>query len=331
MLSDGLAGASESDNLVRTEASGDKVDTLEERTLSDTSSDKKEETCESTDKQVPQAEPSPLPLDGHAFEEIVKHEQHQEAVGEPDCQNNGKESAAKEPNTSLPHTGGTVGFEYTMRRSRNDASLVLLTQKFLKMLEQANDGILDLNLVCKDLKASKRRIYDVTNVLEGIKLIQKKYKNHVQWLGSGRQDDRLQIVRQLDEEEKKLDELIQSCTRDIHLMCLDDSTARFAYLTYEDIQTIPSLREQTVFVIKGPPDTEMEVPHPKESLQIHIKSTRGPVEVFFCSDDPIPMEVTDRVAANDASDSHTAIISNNDLFLIHTSYALMPLKSEPCL
>nr|XP_057904040.1 transcription factor E2F3 isoform X2 [Doryrhamphus excisus] len=239
-------------------------------------------------------------------------------------------SVAKKPSTSLPCTGGT-GFKYTLRRSRNDASLVLLTQKFVKMLEQAKDGILDLNIVSKYLKASKRRIYDVTNVLEGIKLIKKMYKNHVQWLGGWQQEERVQIVKRLAQEEKTLDELIGKCTRDIHLMCLDDASARFAYLTYEDIQTIPSLREQAVLVIKGPPDTKMEVPHPKESLQIHIKSTRGPVEVFFCSDDPIPMEDTDRVSANDTSDSHMSIISNNDFFLIDTSYALMPLKSEPCL
>lgn len=38
----------------------------------------------------------------------------------------------------------------------------------------------------------------------------------------------------------------------------------FAYLTYEDIQTIPSLKEQTVIVIKAPAETKLEVPHPEE-------------------------------------------------------------------
>lgn len=30
----------------------------------------------------------------------------------------------------------------------------------------------------------KRRIYDITNVLEGIGLIKKKHKNRIQWVGS---------------------------------------------------------------------------------------------------------------------------------------------------
>lgn len=38
----------------------------------------------------------------------------------------------------------------------------------------------------------------------------------------------------------------------------------FAYLTYEDVQRIPILKEQTVIVIKGPAGTKLEVPHPKE-------------------------------------------------------------------
>lgn len=38
----------------------------------------------------------------------------------------------------------------------------------------------------------------------------------------------------------------------------------FAYLTYEDVQRIAKLKEQTVFVIKGPAGTKLEVPHPKE-------------------------------------------------------------------
>ena len=34
------------------------------------------------------------------------------------------------------------------------------------------------------LQVQKRRIYDITNVLEGIGLIEKKGKNNIQWRGS---------------------------------------------------------------------------------------------------------------------------------------------------
>lgn len=36
----------------------------------------------------------------------------------------------------------------------------------------------------KLLKVQKRRIYDITNVLEGINLIQRYKKNHVRWIAT---------------------------------------------------------------------------------------------------------------------------------------------------
>lgn len=44
---------------------------------------------------------------------------------------------------------------------------------------------MDLNTAAKELDVQKRRIYDITNVLEGIGLIEKKSKNNIQWRGTG--------------------------------------------------------------------------------------------------------------------------------------------------
>ena len=41
--------------------------------------------------------------------------------------------------------------------------------------------VVDLNQAAAMLEVQKRRIYDITNVLEGISLIQKKSKNNIQW------------------------------------------------------------------------------------------------------------------------------------------------------
>ena len=88
-----------------------------------------------------------------------------------------------------------------------DSDSGLLTKKFINLIKHAEDGILDLNkaaetlevtfssvsiysiLCCKILsfkgflsfQVQKRRIYDITNVLEGIGLIEKKLKNRIQW------------------------------------------------------------------------------------------------------------------------------------------------------
>ena len=56
------------------------------------------------------------------------------------------------------------------------------------------------------LNVQKRRIYDITNVLEGIGLIEKKAKNQIEWKGalvaSGEQ-----LAAQVDQALRELEEL----------------------------------------------------------------------------------------------------------------------------
>ncbi|XP_034560986.1 transcription factor E2F3 [Notolabrus celidotus] len=177
-----------------------------------------------------------------------------------------------------------------LEKSRDDTSLGFLTRRFAEKLRQSIDGVLDLNLAAQEFNIPKRRLYDITNVLEGIQLIKKKSKSQIQWLGSQGNMKKDQDRTALINEEMKLDELIKSCALQLHQMCKNLQSQRFAYLSYEDIGSIPSLEDQTVFVIKAPADTKLEVPHPEESFQVHLSSTEGPIEVFLCSDEPIPMD-----------------------------------------
>jgi hypothetical protein len=56
----------------------------------------------------------------------------------------------------------------------------LLTRKFFDLFKASPDSSLDLKATAKTLGVAKRRIYDITNVLEGIDLVTKK-KNVVTW------------------------------------------------------------------------------------------------------------------------------------------------------
>ncbi|KAI3360421.1 hypothetical protein L3Q82_002325 [Scortum barcoo] len=114
-------------------------------------------------------------------------------------------------------------------KTRYDTSLGLLTKKFVDLLAQSSDGVLDLNLAAETLQVQKRRLYDITNVLEGIHLIKKKSKNNIQWMGcsllevEGALSQRQRLtaeVSALGEEEQRLEQLIQRCSLDslsIHL------------------------------------------------------------------------------------------------------------------
>lgn len=67
------------------------------------------------------------------------------------------------------------------KQPRLDNSLSLLTKKFVELISSAQGGVLDLNTAADLLKVQKRRIYDITNVLEGIDMIEKRSKNNIKW------------------------------------------------------------------------------------------------------------------------------------------------------
>lgn len=50
----------------------------------------------------------------------------------------------------------------------------------------------------------KRRIYDITNVLEGIGLIEKKSKNNIQWRGGASADDADEVALQKELQELRV-------------------------------------------------------------------------------------------------------------------------------
>lgn len=65
--------------------------------------------------------------------------------------------------------------------SRYENSLGLLTRRFTALVNRSNAELVDLNEAAEILGVRKRRIYDITNVLEGIGMIQKSSKNTILW------------------------------------------------------------------------------------------------------------------------------------------------------
>ena len=61
------------------------------------------------------------------------------------------------------------------------STLTALTEKFQALLLCSPDGALDLNSAAVSLGVAKRRLYDVTSVMEGIGLLAKKGKSSVVW------------------------------------------------------------------------------------------------------------------------------------------------------
>uniref|UniRef100_A0A3Q0SKH2 E2F transcription factor 1 n=1 Tax=Amphilophus citrinellus TaxID=61819 RepID=A0A3Q0SKH2_AMPCI len=186
----------------------------------------------------------------------------------------------------------------TAEKSRYDTSLNLTTKRFLDLLSQSADGVVDLNWASQVLDVQKRRIYDITNVLEGIQLISKKSKNNIQWLGNridaalvSRHKELQREVCDLTDAEEQLDELISKCNLQLRLLTEDPQNKKYpffitlGYVRCQDLRQSFDSPDQLVMVIRAPPETQMQVSEPSEGYQVSLKSTRGPIDVFLCPED----------------------------------------------
>lgn len=150
----------------------------------------------------------------------------------------------------------------------------MLTKKFVDLLQESPDGSVDLNIASTKLNVQKRRIYDITNVLEGIGILEKKSKNNIQWkcgnmmnggssmdgssfgLGSTSGTSMQVELDRLEQKENHLDDLIRTIRDEFNSEFQNTS---YAYITNNDLKSIDIFKDQTVIVVKAPPEAKLVV------------------------------------------------------------------------
>ncbi|XP_017246088.1 transcription factor E2FC isoform X1 [Daucus carota subsp. sativus] len=178
---------------------------------------------------------------------------------------------------------------------RYDSSLGLLTKKFISLIHEAKDGTLDLNKTADVLEVRKRRIYDITNVLEGIGLIEKTAKNHIRWKDF---DTKLREsefhaaqlmaeIKSLYAEDNRVENLIRKTKEQLRDLKFGQTSQKYLFVTEKDIMSLPHFKNQTVMVIKAPHASYVEVPDPDEGnfarkeYRLLVRSTTGPINLFL--------------------------------------------------
>ncbi|NWS21900.1 E2F4 factor, partial [Pachyramphus minor] len=194
----------------------------------------------------------------------------------------------------------------------------------------------------------KRRIYDITNVLEGIGLIEKKSKNSIQWKGVGPGCNTREIahklielkadIEDLEQREQELEQQKMWVQQSIKNVTEDMQNSRYplklqpfsltletlAYVTHEDICKCFTGEELVL--------------HDKDGLngqkkyQIHLKSTSGPIDVLLVNKDtwsspPVVLPVPppeDLIQCQAAAPSKTPIPP-----LTHFQEASVPSSTQP--
>lgn len=177
-----------------------------------------------------------------------------------------------------------------LQQSQGDStSLASLTVRFVELLNRVSppfgNGELDLNVAMDNLGVQKRRLYDVTNVLEGIGLIKKENKNNVSWAQQPTQQPSKETEsaeRQLQwdtekyrDQSRQLDNYITLVSKRVREYTLlqsttDDMTggnSSSLYVTKKEISNLQNYANDTVIAIRAPSGTSLEVPNPDEGMR----------------------------------------------------------------
>ena len=182
-------------------------------------------------------------------------------------------------------------------------ALCTLTKRFTELLMQSvveSGGRLDLNEAAVRLQVQKRRIYDITNVLQGIGLLEKTSKSQVQWLGGRKDDvegaelDGLQDeIRELEVEEARLDALDEALERTNLQARREAKLAGTDFVTHADFEREEVFGDQVVLRIQAPARTRIQVPDPdsgpsphRRLYQLNMLSEGAPIIATYTASSP---------------------------------------------
>ncbi|VDM58576.1 unnamed protein product [Angiostrongylus costaricensis] len=159
--------------------------------------------------------------------------------------------------------------------TRMDNSLLVTTRKFI--LLKSENNVVNLNEAAVLLNVPKRRLYDITNVLEGVDLVEKVGKNSIRWKTDDGDNNQLRELqsqcRSLTKQEKQLDEVITDLSSAVKIMKEDPTDMPHGYVRLEELRKLSKFSDQTLILLKSHPGAPctVEVTDHDSTQQFQLK------------------------------------------------------------
>lgn len=191
---------------------------------------------------------------------------------------------------------------------KNDGSLSQTAKRFVEYLQKSPESSVDLNITAFKIQCPKRRLYDITNVLEGVGLLEKVSKNVVQWTAKEMELNHVQISSlkdvnaQLEEDEKQLDNAINELHNLYDQEIENCINARFGYVTHDAVTKLDFGQNRLLIFANGPRNTELSLYSPDK---LALRSSTGHIEVCMTN-------TADVLTGNDAE---RATANNEDTMM----------------
>ena len=173
---------------------------------------------------------------------------------------------------------------------KQENSLGQLTKNFLDYIKKKGRVPININDLVKDLKVKKRRIYDITNVLQGIGYIEKKGKNEILWIKNentinipnSKNDIPLESyitnysqlkveLEGLKDQKKKIEENLDKFREEFKLISEKQQFPKYGYITFKDITDFSINENLNFMVIKAPKGTLINVIDDEEAKKAYTK------------------------------------------------------------
>jgi hypothetical protein len=194
------------------------------------------------------------------------------------------------------------------QREKSDTSLFNLTLQFRELLREAGQGHVDLNKAAAKLNVRKRRVYDITNVLEGVELIEQvracvvcceclsrlspqTSKNFVRWKRKAHENssggsDNQALQRRLEEaraEREALTTTLSELERKVGAQLEEAERSDWGFVTHEDLRELPELDNRLVFVVKSTSGFQLTFSTAEDAgkRECWVTGRKAPVDVLF--------------------------------------------------
>jgi transcription factor E2F3 len=159
--------------------------------------------------------------------------------------------------------------ENEIEESRQENSLCQLTKKVLQYIRCKKKLNININELVKELGVKKRRIYDITNVLQGIGYIEKKGKNEIIWIKNhlfNKKDmkiknNTIKINKQINE----INDFMDNANKELVSILSNEDFNKYGYISYNDLINFSRNENKDLFVVKASQGTIVNVIDKKTS------------------------------------------------------------------
>ena len=174
--------------------------------------------------------------------------------------------------------------------SVQENSLGKLTKDFINFIKTTGRKSININDLVNKLGVKKRRIYDITNVLQGIEYLQKSGKNEIVWTktisnksktkkkqsSTKKNNNNKQKINkeELEKEKNELDKEIEKFKAEFNSIAKKGEFSEYGYITLDDIKSLSINKKVDLVVIKATKGTVMNVIDKNDIKQAYDSAKR---------------------------------------------------------